>query len=267
MNKKGNAFSHFKSNNLLLKPQKFFLRNFCSDQESKRFLTCKKAQEDSTLVWIAAVFVILFILIVFIGVAFSMSTEKSFNWESKVEENGILYTGNIALSQNLLSILDSEIELNGQGKKAIAAIMDSYDLYFDTKSTIGGYSLIEKYGLNIYNVSRDNKIYDGFRQEDLDKIDSMNDNLTEQLMKVLNKYCTNYKLTIPQGVITEKGKLTGAEKLSANRVYFSTSDPPITEWTMVVQFPVTYRGMHTVFQFTELNSCSPYKRIGSQEKN
>ena len=29
--------------NNLLKPQKFFSRNFCSDQESKRFLTCKKA--------------------------------------------------------------------------------------------------------------------------------------------------------------------------------------------------------------------------------
>ncbi len=43
-NKKDNAFLHFKNNkNKLLKPQKFSLRNFCSDQESRRFLTYKKA--------------------------------------------------------------------------------------------------------------------------------------------------------------------------------------------------------------------------------
>ncbi len=195
----------------------------------------KNAQEDSTLVWIFAVFVILFILVVFIGVAFSMNIEKSFNWESGVKENGILYTGDIALSQNLYSILNSEIELNGKKQKAIVAIMDNYDLYFDNP-------------------------------RDLNKIDSLKDNLTQELKKILDKYCTNYKLTIPQGVITENGKLASAET-SANRVYFSINDPPISEWTMVVQFPVTYRGTPTVFQFTELNICSPYKRIGSQEKN
>ncbi len=226
----------------------------------------KLGQEDSTLVWIAAIFVILFILVVYIGVAFSMSTIKSFNWESSVKENGILYTGDIALSQNLFSILNSEIVINDRRQKAITAIMDNYDLYFETKSVNGGYSLIEKYGLNIYNVSRDKKIYDGFTEEDLDKIDSRNNNLTEQLIKILDKYCTNYKLTVPQGVITERSKLAGIDS-SVNRLYFSINDPSITEWAMVVQFPATYRGMSILFQFTELKSCSPYQRIGSMEKN
>ncbi len=75
--KRSNAFPHFQDNYNLLKPQKFFSRNFCSDQESKRFLTCKKAQGHVEMMLSFILFISAILFIFAFMNPFSKSVDKS----------------------------------------------------------------------------------------------------------------------------------------------------------------------------------------------
>lgn len=227
----------------------------------------KKAQEDSTLVWIIATFIILFILIVYFFIAFSMTENKSFSSKDVVKENEAYYSQDFSLSENFFSILNSEINFNGKKEKVISAIIDSFDSYFETKNS-EGINLVEKYGLDNYNdisrTTRDRKISDGFNANELDKIDNQNKELVDELKNILDKYCRKYRLAIPQGMITEKGKLESSDALG-NRIYFVMSWGDISnEWTPDVGFNISYKRFMTNIKFTQLIECFNSKIIGEQ---
>lgn len=228
----------------------------------------KGGQEDSTLVWIAATFIILFILTVYFFIAFSMAEKKSYGLND-IKENEVYYSQDISLSENFFSVLNSEINFNGKREKVISAILESFGTYFETKNS-DGVNLVEKYGLDNYNdisrTTRDKKISDGFNTDDLDKIESQNQELVSEIKKILDRYCSSYRLAIPQGMITEKGKLESSDALGS-RIYFvmSWGDNP-SEFNPAVGFNVTYKGFMTNFRFTQLKECINSKIIGGQER-
>lgn len=230
-------------------------------------LKCKKAQEDATIVWIATTFIIIFILVVYFFFAFSMTEIKSLSSREDFKENEAYYTQDISSSENFFSILNSEINFNGKKEKVISAILESFDSYFETKDTEGR-NLVEKYGLNNYNdisrTTRDKKIKDGFNANELDKIDSQNLELVNEINKTLSKYCSKYRLAIPQGMITEKGRLESSDALGS-RIYYvmSWGDNP-ADFNNKVGFNITYRGSMTDIKFTQLKECSGTIMIGGQ---
>jgi len=228
----------------------------------------KRGQEDSTLVWIVATFIIMFILLVYFLIAFSMTEVKSSGLNNDVKENEAYNLQDFSLSENFFSILNSEINFNGKKEKVITAILGSFETYFETKNS-QGINLVEKYGLDNYNdisrTTRSKKISDGFNEAELDKIDSQNQELVSEINKTLEKYCSKYRLAIPQGMITERGKLENSDALGS-RIYFvmSWGDNP-AEFNPTVGFNVTYRGFMTNIKFTQLKECSDSKMIGGQD--
>lgn len=247
-NKKDNAFSHFKKNPKLLK--------------------CKKAQEDSTITWIVAIFIIVLILMFYLIITFSMSVKNSLNWNGEVNSNGVSYLQDLGSSQTLFSVLNSEIQFNGKNTKIMNAILDSFDAYFETKNS-EGYSLVEKYGLDNYDdISRTTKskmITDGFKEESVDKINAQNQNLADEIRKILDLYCWKYRLAIPQGMISEEG-LQSSDSLG-NRIYFNLGkgDPFPVDWTPTAGFILKYRRAKTSIKFTELIECSQLTKIGGRK--
>ena len=234
--------------------------------ENKR--TNRKAQIDSTLVWFFAIFIIMFILIIFITIAFLMADQKSLFGNPGATETAIGSSNDIGVSESLFSLLNSEISYNGKNIRVIDAVFSSFDSYFETKSS--GINLIQKYGLDNYDdISRTTKeqmIKDGFDSAQIDNISNQNQMLALEVKKKLDNYCTKYRFAVPQGVISEDGKLESSDSLG-NRIYFlmNKGDPFPADWTPTVVFNVSYRGVITNIQFVELKNCSGQGTLGGQK--
>jgi hypothetical protein len=220
----------------------------------------KKAQIDSTLVWVVSIFIIVFILSIFLVIVFVMADKKVLTNANDINSNEISNPYDIAISENLFSILNSEIQVNGKSQKVIYAVKDSFNNYFETKSSTG-ISLIEKYGVDKYGdisgTSRDVMVNSGFNPSDLDKIDTQNQNLARELKKILDRYCNKYQLAIPQGVITEEGILQSSDKF--------VIDNYIDSYTPIALYNFSYLGTSSDIRFVMLRGCYGGEIIGGDK--
>ena len=228
----------------------------------------KRAQIDSTLVWFFAIFIIMFILILFITIAFLMADKKSIFGTSSANTNYISSSNDPGTSQTLFSVLNSKISYNGKTESVMNSILDSFGSYTDAKSPNG--SLVDKYGIgNYYDISRTTKsqmVSDGFDSLEIDKINSQNQMLALEVKKKLDLYCSKYRLGVPQGMITEEGKMVSSDSLG-NRIYFSMSmnDPFPVDWSPVIKMNISYNGLMTDIEFTELEKCMNQSVIVGQK--
>lgn len=222
----------------------------------------KQAQEDSTIVWIGAIFIIIFILSLYLVVSFLMTEKKFWTEDSSAAINQGGFNKDVGLSEDFFSFLNSEVEFNGKKEKAIDAILFSLDAYFETKSA--GVSLIDKYGLyngeDISRVSVSKMESDGFKSEEIAKIKTNDGLLAEELKKQLDLHCIRYKLGIPQGLISEEG-FRGADALG-NRIFFNVGKDNPQDWNAAVNYNIIYRGKTMKIEYTQLKECISGKTIG-----
>jgi hypothetical protein len=217
----------------------------------------KKAAIGETFTWLAAVFVIFFIMVLYLFFLSVMGIKKVYFEKDKitVEEGS---PGNLAELQSFYSLLDTQIEFNGKNQTILDSMLDNLDMYFETSSeypAVG--TLIERYGVNraedISSVTRSRMLEEGFRLEDLQEIDKQRVILANLIRAELDNQCDEYFFLMPQGLITEQGLLASSTILGIDT--FANTPEKLSKWTPTIRHKVTYRGKQIEIKYRQRNDC------------
>jgi len=186
-----------------------------------------RAQEDSTLVWIFSIFVILFILVVYIGVAFSMTLDKSFNWKADVKTQDV--SADNAIYQNLFLILNSKIEFNGKQEKIIDVVYATSLEYLEIK---------EKQG------------FDSRKMQDFQE---KNKQLILAIQNNGKQVCSGFYVLFPFGFLSEKEFLEDREGVGNE---FLLNVRGESDYSPVISYSTKYNGKDIKIKYRQKNICS-----------
>jgi len=211
----------------------------------------------TTLTWFVGVLIVFFIIMVFIVATTVLAGVKKVSFEGEgiiLEESS---SEVLEIQRKLVNVLNNEIEFNGEKQEVLDAVFSSLDVYFDTESEILGVgSLIEKYGVDNYNdisrVDRVDMIQDGFDGDVIAEIGKVNQNFGNELKEILKLHCDEFFLSIPQGVITEKGFQS---PLVLDENVFYDSEEMLVSWTQILIYDFVYRGQVFKIKYRVLREC------------
>lgn len=174
----------------------------------KNFMKNKQAMEPSTLTWIAAMFIIFFILIIFITASLAFSKGK-FGIPLKVREEAA--RENLILTEEIVAFLNTKTEFNSQETTIKELILSSLDSYIDDKSGVyfikwkfGGKNIMERLGGNINTLDG---IYKNLISSELGATDEgkkareREKFIFSETKKIFSPTCEGYIIKLPQGVI------------------------------------------------------------------
>lgn len=80
-----------------------------------------------------------------------------------------------------------------------------------------------------------------------------NEELGSLIKKELDNYCSQYRLLIPEGLVTEKGFIKKSDILDMN--IFSNTNDLLYAWTPVIKYEVYYRGDRYEILYRQLKEC------------
>jgi hypothetical protein len=213
--------------------------------------------DEDFLAWVVVTFISLFILFIYLVICFGYGSAVSLT-PGKNAATVFSTQSDIVSTESFIGFLNSEVVFDGKKEKVVKAVTDSFDLYFETKSSTG-VNLVHKYGLYHYNdissVSRSQMISDGFDSKAIDKIIENNKALADLFKSRLDLYCKMYKFGMPFGLVDERVIMQSSDPLG-NMVYYVRKDPFPVDWNPVIKIPFTYREKNASFQYTQLKTCS-----------
>jgi len=207
----------------------------------------KKADIGSTLAWVFALFIIVFIMAVFVAVAFVMAGKLNIanRFGSNPSQNKISYNpSSTGVKETLLTLLSTE----SNGKTFKTMILQSLDVYFDTQhasgktlvGNIGDINLLSEQYLQIYNTKK------------MIEDDTI---LITEARKILDLICPKYMLKIPQGIILPGNENQPFERESSVEDAFAESKK-MSEWSTAVTMDIPYRNQIIKLKFRILKECA-----------
>ena len=220
-------------------------------------MNTKASVIGDTFTWVVAIFVILFILVIYLFFMSVMGAKKAYfeTNEIKISEGN---PEHLAYIEGFNAFLNTKIEVEGKNEIVLDAILNRLDVYFVTQSkypAVG--TMINRYGLNkvddIGAVGRDRMMKEGFDIKTLIKIDQSNQVLGEAIRKELDQHCDRYLLLIPQGLINENGLLASSSILG-HEVFLNTKDR-LKVWTPSMNYKLRYRGQNIEIKYRQRNDC------------
>jgi len=223
----------------------------------------KRADISTTIAWVVASLVIVFILAIYFFVGWSMGSKKAFLGEGvHVEIEDGLIRGNKGIDnhaalQDLLSFFGKIVYFENKEQRVLDTILSGLDFYFDTKSESSG-SLVDKYGFypktdNVASVSNDEMIRAGFDAKALVENGKKRQELGGLLASKLIERCHRFRLLIPQGLIDERGMLASSDILGTD-IFLNTEENLMT-WTPTSTFTTYYRGEYVEIKYRQLKEC------------
>jgi hypothetical protein len=189
----------------------------------------KKAQIDSTLTWTIAVFVILFILMVFLAIVFIMADKKSLTGAGEVTQNDILYSNDPAISEDLFSLLNSEISYDGKTERVMTHVINSsYEF------------------LNISSVS-------GINSNEITQLHEKQKELALMIVEKGKLICNDFSLLTPFGLINPDYFIVGVEG-DKNDYLIRNMDE--SKYSSTVTYKINYQGKDIKIMYKQLKNCS-----------
>jgi hypothetical protein len=217
----------------------------------------KKAITGDTFTWLASIFIIFVIMVIYIAFMFGLGAKKVYFERDEIR----LSDGNPidkAYIESFHSFLETEIDINNRRQDVIDAVLSNLDVYFETKSfypAVG--SMIDRYGINkindISSVSGEQMLDDGFDRDAVIKIGRDNEVLGNALKKELDRYCDEYLLLIPQGLINENGFLASSTILGGE--IFLNTEENLVKWTPTIVHKLKYRGQGIEIKYRQRADC------------
>ncbi len=197
----------------------------------------KKAQIPTTITWVVAIIVIMLIMAIYLLVVGFMGGKKVFTGESmevEVVEGG---DSNLALNQNLFAVLNSLVE--DEDKLLKDLVLESVGPYIDNE---------------ISDINNLDKIRPALSEEFFITSNSREkDNLVFLNSKrILNNFCKDYMLKIPQGIIKSDMDDFVSEE------HFKTSNWKevfLFEWTPEVEIEIPYKNNTIIIKYRQLENC------------
>ncbi|MFH1710874.1 MAG: hypothetical protein ABH840_01020 [Nanoarchaeota archaeon] len=199
----------------------------------------KKASVSSTLTWVYAIFIIIFILAVFLLFAFASTAKRAISnlFDSdKISNN----RAGVSATETLIGFSNNQM------------IFDSLDVYFDTKH-ISGVTLVDYLG-DINNLDEQYLQIKGGKD-----IIQNDQKLVDQARDIFDPICKKYMIKVPQGVITE-AKGTSFGSVSIYRDAFDMRGQIAIEkykaWSPPVILRIPYRGQVVELKLRVLKECA-----------
>jgi len=225
----------------------------------------KKAQEEVASLLVVFIVVIGFVLItlLFMLAVFSIAGSRNVadtvgNWLSiegwKSQEKQLPI-------DNFFAILNSEIEFQGKNVKVVDFIELSLEDYYEIKSGQGK-NLIDVFGTereqNFATMTKPDFLLNGFSSDDWDKIIELRERereVSQEIVRVLEKYCDVFVLEIPQGAIGEKGWDVYGKTSLVNTAKASRLD-----WTKDAVYEFNYKGTDMEVRYRQLQDCLEWNK-------
>ncbi len=210
----------------------------------------KKAQEESTLTWLVAVFVILFILVVFLfltgAIAGKKKIDTTFNALSSPEK-AVENTENDVFSGN-------KIFFALRWKDNNQKLLNSIDIYTTDSIVV---NLLKRYNGDInkldvfyYDLTNNND----FAVTENGKKSIANDKeLFSSLKETLDPLCDDYLLKIPQGVIRKGNSGFVSEAVAMNP--FNNNKELLSFWKDWTVIKISYKNNIIEIKYRELLKC------------
>ncbi|MBU3913641.1 MAG: hypothetical protein KKB21_03950 [Nanoarchaeota archaeon] len=225
----------------------------------------KRASVSSTLTWIYAIFVLLFILAIFLLFAFAIAGKSLIsNWfdsgKSVSDKHDVDFYYTLGdLNENpipaslLLKVLTTEVDKKSMKK----IISESVDVYFD-KKLMSGKTPIEVLG----DI---NKLSEEYRKDNLISSTFYTDNnviendmkLINDARKILGSICKKYMLKVPQGIITAGESYHSFSNEGAlGGDVFDAKSSRMADWALPVILRMPYRNQIIELKFRILKECA-----------
>jgi hypothetical protein len=220
----------------------------------------KKAQIDSTLVWFFAIFIIMFILIIFITISFLMADQKSLFGNSVANENSLGTLNDAGVTESFFSLVNSNIEYNGKSERIMDAVLNS-SYEFLNESSINGMGSVQ-----------------------VKQINEKNKGLALIISERGKAFCPVFYLMTPFGLINQDSFFTGnvmmansysipktSKSLNIPTVSYdrSTNTPAFSyddsEFSPTVSYSINYSGKDIQIEFKQLKNCSGAGKLGGQK--
>ncbi len=222
----------------------------------------KKAQIGSTLVWVVATFIILFIMIIYLfGVGLLTAKSALVNTVKKItgffskDQISVIDQGTI---QSFFAFMNTKVNYNDKEIKVKELLIISASNYNSIKDSKGN-GLIDKYGIKTLDEPSDtlkNKmLLQDFNENDWKKyVDYENDDQNKMspiLVKELTSYCGEFYFSIPQGIVTN----SGLKIRSTIGDVFSNSWPRSDEFIPTISYPIIIGNSNYEIKFRMLKTC------------
>ncbi len=220
----------------------------------------KKSQIGSTLVWIVATLIILFILIVYL-ILTGLLTGKNelINGVKKItgfSASDAVSVIDLGSMQSFLAFLNKEVDYHESRIKVREVLINSVERYNSIKDDKDK-GLIDRYGIMVFDEPSDNlkskMLNQGFDEDDWKKFIEYQQNDHEEMASLLINnfnYCGEFYLSIPQGILTKDGlkiKSTMSDVFSDN---FARSD----EFAPTISYSIIIGNLYEI-KFRMLKKC------------
>jgi hypothetical protein len=220
----------------------------------------KKAQIPTTLTWFVAFIIIFFIIILFISASIIIAGKKEMSVLGMGSEIDVVQYGfeDLESQRSLISFLETPIEIDNKKEKIKDLILSSLDSYIEDETGV----YFERF--KIWDKSIMKKL-----EGDLNKLDALRPQISREFFvknqaslkddlvlttsaSILNEFCEDYMLKIPQGIIKKGEKDFLPEN---NFETLNWKEILLKNWSPRSEIKIPYKNQFIKIKYRQLKKC------------